>query len=479
MKKLTVAKNTTSFKLKLYFTISLLVFSILVGIIFTVIFRNYTVSMNRQDMENRANSIAENMSGYLTHNRAKSGYGAYLRFVEDIAGTNVWIIDDEYNLITGGYGKQNKEKITYSDIPKNADLLIQEAFEGEMVFSEDFSSLFGEMMLTICTPILTETGDVVGVVLLHSSVEGLNNAVYKGVLIMLLSILFSLLIVLIMSNYMTNLIIKPLNKINNMILRLSNGDYGTRVLIESDNEIGQLGDALNIMSERLEKASAESENLQKLRNDFIVNISHELRTPVTVIRGTLEAIVDEVITEPTTVAEYQRQALNEVEFLQRLVSDLLEISKLQNVDFEIVKSKVYIADVLDDVTRSARQLANKKNVSILCSSENCKIEIDGDYGRLRQMFIIILDNAIKFSPSASEIEILIKDNIIEIIDEGNGIPIDELSDIFQRFYKSRNENNRTGTGLGLAIAKEISLRHGVNLYAENSEKKGAKFVMEF
>ena len=148
--------------------------------------------------------------------------------------------------------------------------------------------------------------------------------------------------------------------------------------------------------------------------DFVANISHELKTPVTVIRGSLEALCDEVVTDSEQIKSYHRQMLNESIYLQRLISDLLDLSKLQNIDFKIEKQELNLCDILSDAIRSAGHLANEKNIEIRQIFDAQSLEVAGDYGRLRQMFLIILDNAVKFSPAGSEINVSLNNGIVSI-----------------------------------------------------------------
>ena len=129
-------------------------------------------------------------------------------------------------------------------------------------------------------------------------------------------------------------------------LELAQGNYNKKNNIELSDEIGQLANAIDFLSDKLFRASKQKEKLDQFRNDFLVNISHELRTPITIIRGSLEALVDKVVSKPEQIDEYHRQMLQESISLQRLTNDLLEISKLQNDDFTIVKEDLNLWDPL-------------------------------------------------------------------------------------------------------------------------------------
>jgi signal transduction histidine kinase len=272
---------------------------------------------------------------------------------------------------------------------------------------------------------------------------------------------------------------RPLNKMKKTAVLLASGDYSAKTDIEQKDEIGELAEALDIMSLRLFEARQESEKLEKLRREFVANISHELKTPVTVLRGSLEALCDDVVTEPLQVKSYHEQMLVETLHLQRLINDLLDLSRLQNTDFKIESSDISLCEVMSDALRSAESLAAKKGIKILKAPSEQVCAIKGDYGRLRQMLLIVLDNAVKFSPEGSEISVSLGGNILSISDRGIGIPESELPFIFDRFYKTKSEDNKSGSGLGLAIAKQIAERHGIAITAESRDGEGTTFKFVF
>ena len=225
-------------------------------------------------------------------------------------------------------------------------------------------------------------------------------------------------------------------------------------------------------------ASKESERLIQMKQDFMANISHELKTPVTVIRGSAEALCDKIITEPEQVELYHKQILNDSIMLQRLVEDLLELSRLQNTDFSVNKEKVNVCEVVSDAVHTARNLAKKKNIEVRFEMSESR-EIQGDYARLRQMFMVVLDNAIKFSNENGNVEVVCNRDFISIKDYGCGIKKEDMKYIFERFYKIDNDSNRTGTGLGLAIAWQIALRHDIEIEVVSEIGQGAEFKFIF
>ncbi len=221
-----------------------------------------------------------------------------------------------------------------------------------------------------------------------------------------------------------------------------------------------------------------------MRRDFFANVSHELRTPITVIRGYTETLADGVIEEPGQVRELHQKMLQECQGMERLVEDLFVLSKMQNPDFQIEKEPVSLTQIFGDVLRSGKMLAQKKEISVDFQAprgEPCLML--GDYGRLRQMFLVILDNAIKFSHPKGQVNIRLERRegrlLVSIQDFGVGISEEQIPYIFEKFYTSKMRQNEKGTGLGLMIARQIALRHGGDITVESEEGKGATFYFDF
>ncbi len=481
-------KNKITIKLIVYFSAALIVFSIIIGGIFMVLFKNNAVEIHKKDLESRALTIADTISelmdgtslyfgqGMGRHGGMmgmQGGLGLYIRNLDDIAMADAWIVDEELNLLITG--SMSHMQYNYADLPQDADIVVKNVFKGETTFSEGFSRLLESPALTVGTPI-TSNGEIIGALLIHSPVKGMNDAINEGFRILLFSILTALILSVFLSVAFALTFTRPLEKMKNIAAFLAAGNYSVKTGIKQNDEIGELAATMDILSQRLSESDEERNRVQKQRQDFISNISHELRTPVTVIRGSLEALSDGVVNEPEQVKEYHKQMLNESKSLERLVNDLLELSRLQNTDFRIEMQELNIRDVLKDSVRSASNLARQKNINIEFSLDRDVFLTKGDYGRLRQMFLTVIDNAIKFSYYNKSIYITLKGNQIIIKDEGIGISKEDLSNIFDRYYSVKSDENKTGTGLGLTIAKQIALRHNIEMFAESRLNEGTSFV---
>ena len=331
-----------------------------------------------------------------------------------------------------------------------------------------------ENSITVAVPI-KNAETIEGVVLLHSPVKYMSSALKSGIYTLIFSILAALILASISAVWLSISFTKPLNKIRDATIKLAQGNYEVVTNVNQSDEIGELAKSIDKLALQLDKSSKESERFEKMRQNFIANISHELRTPITVIRGSMEAICDGIISEPEQLKEYNEQILSDSIHLQRLVNDLIDLTKLQNTDFSIDKSTINLFEIVNDAVRSMKQISTKKNIKInFIVENNNEIEsylFTGDYQRIRQMIIIVLDNAIKFSKENQKINICLrkKDSTYElkIEDNGKGINPENIGEIFKRYHKSNTEENKNGMGLGLAIAKEIALRHNIEISVES------------
>ena len=480
-------KNKIRFRLLLYFSGSLLVFSLIIGFIFFALFSRYNMDVYKTELGNRAARIAGSLAGFWSGSAEKGqehgmkghgmGYGAYLRFLDDIAMTDVWVVDRNLAQITRGHGQSI---LAYKDLPPEAEDVMAAAMDGKTTFSENFGSFLGTPSITVATQIALPNGEIAGVVLLHEQLENIRGTTKSGLAILLLSMGAAIVISFFIASALAERFTKPLGKMKTAALKISGGDYTAATGVAQDDEIGELAIAFDDMAVKLDAAARESSRLENLRRDFIANISHELRTPVTVIRGSLEALCDGVVSKPDMVNEYHRQMLSESVFMERLVSDLLDLARLQNPDLAMEMKEVNLKEIAEDALRSMERFARPKKLALRLNVEGGNFTIHGDYGRLRQMLVIVLDNAIKFSPAGSAAHLDLTHTTagitLRIRDEGCGIPPDELPYIFKRFHKQRTEENKSGTGLGLAIAKQIADRHGISIKVQSEPGQGTEFL---
>ena len=228
---------------------------------------------------------------------------------------------------------------------------------------------------------------------------------------------------------------------------------------------------------------SESERLEQLRRDFVANVSHEFRTPLTVIRGSVEALVDGMVENSEDIKRYHHRILSETSGMERLVGDLLELSRLQSGKITINKNEIHISSLLTEVVKSLQTIADLKGIKILYQSGPDLPPFLGDYDRLRQLFVIFLDNAVKYSPANTLVSVesrIIENNTLSIIirDQGYGIAQNELPYIWDRFYQVDKSRQGLGTGLGLAIAKHLLELHDGRVSVQSEIGKGSEIEIK-
>ena len=488
-------KNKILRRLILYFVTSFGIFALVIGTLFTILFSQHNVHVHHAELGRRAANIADSLAELIAEDTAVNRRGrrcmqttmgsgmmgtmAFLRFIEDIAMSDVWVIDSDSEQIVFG-GRQIG--LHYRDLPTDSEDIVQQALNGDVAFCEAYNRFWNRPTITVAAPIIMHDGAIAGAVLLHSQVASVHQATGNGLTLLAYSMGIGVLVSAFVAVILSKRFTQPLNRIKKAALQISDGEYQVKTGVMQNDEIGELAVIMDDMANKLNRASQERETLDKLRKDFVANISHELRTPITVIRGSLEALIDGVVSDAAKVKEFHTEMFDECKYLERLVSDLLDLSRLQNADFAIERQLIDLKAIAEDVTRTMSRVAKQKDVRLALDYVGDSFICAGDYGRLRQMLIIVLDNAIKFSPQGGTvfIHLMAKDSTVHISirDEGQGIAPDDLPHIFERFYKQRSEQNKAGTGLGLAIAKQIADRHGAVTTASNHAGGGAEFTFE-
>lgn len=485
--KAKILKARIALKLFLFFLTALLFATAVTGGLFCFLMARHTTAIYKNDLLRKGQVMSRTLSRiYEMSTNQKRTPRHLLRNLHEIAMADVWLIDQNMEVVTmGGPGLpppppqdsgEPKELGEPPRLPPGADEVLKKAFEGQASVTEVFNPVLEIKSLTVATPVYERGGDnIVWVLLMHSPIVGLREAIMQSVRILAASAACAFLLALLAAALLSHSFTKPISKMNGAAKELAKGNYSIKTGVAEKNELGELAATLDALAVQLKDASEESARLESMRRDFIANVSHELRTPVTVIRGSLEAIVDGVVSGPKDVAEYQAQMLKETIHMQRLVNDLLELSRLQTQGFNIENEPFDIKEAAQEAAEAIQKAAAAKKVTIKIERTPGQKIIQGDSGRVRQMFMTILDNAVKFSPEGGEVLAQIGDQEISVTDKGSGIRAEDLPYIFDRFKKDSSERNKNGSGLGLAIAREIAARHNLTLTAQSPVSQDDKW----
>lgn len=481
-------RGSMAVKLMCLFALLLIAFALITGVIYNTLLRRQTIQLYSQTMQRDAYAIAQNLSELL----APTSYNAsldetrlivseetlapYLAFIEQLTNSSVYLIDTRHNVT--GYFSGVVQTLPNPQLPGYMEQTIALGFMGKTPFIR--SERGGETHLTACMPVMNAQSRVLGVVLLESTLREQGFTQVSGSSILLNSTIDALLLSFLLAFIFSRRFTRPIIALKQVALALSGGQYETRTKIRKSDEIGSLAHSMDILAEQLEQARRHAEQLRSQQQIFFSNISHELKTPVTVIRGSLEALSDGVITGEAQVQAYYRQMIAESRWLQRLIQDLLELSRLQNTEFSLNLSTVDLCELLGDVAMSAHALCERRGVLFSCTEPEVHFTLHGDYSRLRQMLLAVADNAVKFTPPGKRVSMSLSAErpVIIIEDEGAGIPQAEIAHIFDRF-RHTHDSSRESTGLGLAIVQEIARRHGIAIHVQSREGEGTRFTFAF
>lgn len=343
-----------------------------------------------------------------------------------------------------------------------------------------YDKLFGESTLSVGHPIIyvnsNHKATVIGAVFFHINMQTIMapvEYVYNSILtILLLSLAVALLLILIL----TNKIIIPLKQMNDAAKNIANGDFSTKVNIYSDDEVGELASSFNYMAEELGK-------LEELRKSFIANISHDFRSPLTSIKGFVQAMLDGTIPVDSQ-DKYLNIVLDESERLTKLTNNILDLTKMEGGEIKLDIVEFDLHEVIRKIIIGFEQRIVEKDLKINLLLIQERLIVLADIEKIQRVIYNLLDNAIKFVNNADEItvetSVVSKKALITISDTGPGIEKDSLKYVFDRFHKADKSRGRDkkGTGLGLAIVKQIIKNHGEDIIVESEVGVGTKFIFE-
>lgn len=480
-----VLGNDIVVRIYLCFTFVLVLICLLTGIIFIQLYRQNYLRSYTELLAKQGHIIAKRVSGFERNKRLErfQKYSIYIDELENAENIDVWIISNEK--AEHPLDPQYSNSADSGDLTEEMYDVINKAYGGEVSSNSSFDDVYGIAILRVAVPIFNKsTGEVSGAVMMISMIDKQTMGIDKGTYLVILSLFLSFIISYIVAFVFSQYLSKPLSKISKDINRISKGDYSSIVPKKPGTQLGRIETTLDRLAQQLGRAEKERGNLEQVRRDFFANVSHELRTPITVIRGYAETLNDGVITDAAAVEDMYQRMLTECRGMERLVGDLFILSKMQNPDFQVEKEPVSLMQIFGDINRSASVIGREKNIKFVENfPEDDPCMMLGDYLRLRQMFLVIIDNAVKFSYENGVITTSIrKENeklYISIADNGVGISKEELPYIFEKFYKSKLKQNEKGTGLGLMIARQIALKHGGELTVQSEKEHGTTFSFVF
>ncbi len=306
-----------------------------------------------------------------------------------------------------------------------------------------------------------------------------NYIMQVGSRTMVLTLFITLIVGLIIIRIITN----NYSKIISVMQKFKQGDLSARVIVQSTGDEKQLADMFNEMADILTGNIEKLKQVENLRRELIANVSHDLRTPIAIIRGYVETLQ---IKEETITPEERKRYINTVresaEKLEKLVNELFELSKLEANQVQAKKEPFIISELVSDISNKYQLIANIKNITIDTILSKELPPVFADVSLIERVMQNLIDNAMKFTPEGGKIIIktlksLEGDVEVTVSDNGIGIPETEREQIFARYYKANNFTDlKNSTGLGLAIAKKILDLHNSTLDLISKENYGSSFI---
>ncbi len=331
-----------------------------------------------------------------------------------------------------------------------------ELLKGNPVKKIGYEERFDRKIMAVVIPLL-DANRLEGIIYLYVPLAKISEVTTDfSYLFLIAAILFSI-IAIFFGTIIIRRLTKPLVAMKHAAGRVSMGDYSVIISNDSKDEIGQLAHAFNHMSDSIRK---EDER----KKEFLANVSHELRTPISYVKGYSEALVSGMVKKEEDCKKYLHLIYRESGRMERLVGDLLDLSKLDTDEYRLEKMPLPLAQLIEDCLQKYIKTFKEKNLKLSCDLDP-DIIINGDEGRIEQVLQNILDNSLHYTVSGGVKITLHKVNqgcCIVIKDTGIGIPPDDLEKIKQRFYRVNKARTRKdgGSGLGLAITEKLVNLHG-------------------
>ncbi|MGH1296793.1 ATP-binding protein [Bacillus pretiosus] len=447
-------------KVTLYFMTVIILMLVLFEVVFSASIYRYYYNGIVQYIESHAKTSTRFFSEYnsLYFIRLQEYSGDIIESFQ-LEGTELQLIDRHGTIIQSSSGQKVEGKVV---IPYSL-------LEGEM-YHQVTTTKDDVKQLEVISPLIHQ-GQTIGV-LKYTTV--LTNVNAKIIEIIMFTISVGIVIsgiVFLISRRLANSFVKPIESIIHASSQIAEGTLKKKIKEDYPGELGELAYSLNHMSNKIEKA-------EQMKNEFIASISHEIRTPLTGIKGWSETLktVDHLTEEE--IKQGMGIISGETDRLIHLVEELLDFSRLQSNHFNLYKQNVQMYDILEETIWQLTPNAEEKQIQFINTIE--RIELMGDRNRLKQIFLNIVQNAIKYSHEKGTIHIEATKNegqaVIKVKDEGIGIAKEHLSYIEQPFYQINN--NATGAGLGLAIVKKMVELHGGTLSFISKEGIGTTILIK-
>lgn len=315
--------------------------------------------------------------------------------------------------------------------------------------------------------VLLNKGQQIGIIRFISSLESTNIIIRRISFLFFLMGIIVIFISAMVSIFLANSIIKPLREVTKVAEKMANGQFKIRSYVKIDDEIKKLSDTLNYMAEEIIKK-------EQIKNDFISSVSHELRTPLTAIKGWAITLKSDEYSDDELLMDGLNIIETESDRLTQMVEDLLDFSRFISGRIILQKDEFDIINTIEMIGKQWTPRAKTNNINFVVDTNNEHIYVIGDENRIKQVLINLLDNAFKFTNENGIVRLSVSKEVnqlvLEIEDNGIGIPEEDLPNIVEKFYKGKH--SKSHSGIGLSICDEIIKLHEGKITIESEVDKG-------
>lgn len=424
--------------------------------------RNY-ISERRVRLQDSSDFIEANVKKWQRGEVSNDALLNAMNFLGKGVNNSDVILTDDRGIVYF-VSRKELESLLYTEFPMgNLDRLKK----GEVQEILGIKSPDGiENNFVYINPVISDSTYKGSVIILtpESALRNKINSVYY--LIWISSLVALIASVFIIYYFAQRILIKPLYDLNQVSKQIASGDYSKRAHISSDDEIGQVAESFNIMAESVENTEAN-------RTEFISNISHELRSPITSIKGFISGMLDGIIPKDKE-NYYLKVVYEEIQRLTRLINDLLDLSAMESGQFSMNISEVDLNEIIRTALIKFETKINEKKLKVDVTLDSEYLYVAADKDRLIQVVTNLLDNSIKHCPDGAQIEVNTKVKgkkvTVSIYNDGTPISESDRKNIWNRFYKAdKSRTKKESTGLGLPIVRNILAQHGESAWVENKE----------
>ncbi|MFL0195138.1 ATP-binding protein [Clostridium sp. WILCCON 0269] len=458
-------------KLVAAFTAIIIVSFVMTAAFLSYWFESYYFEQRKSELLKESQFIKYKALQYLEGDVTSDEINETLAYIGNYLSADIWLVDN-YGFVYSVSKSEHKELTSTPKQIVTKDL--EDLRENKTVDkTESYSDIFVAPVHTFEIPIFSK-GVFKGAIIMHTSINELKEPLKRVYEIIWVSAVFAIVICCVVIYYLSQrIIIHPLKKINYVADKISKGEVEKRVYIDSNDEIGELGKSFNSMADSLEQ-------VEKNRRQFISNVSHEIRSPLTSIKGFIGGMIDGVI--PGEKQNYYLSVTySEIQRLTRLVNDLLDLSAIEAGQFKLRIEKLDINEIIRLCVIKFETKIKDKRLKVDVVMENNKLYVAADRDRINQVVTNLIDNAVKYVNEGGNIKISTKTKgekaFISVYNDGAGIPELELKHIWDRFYKlDKSRTSKVSTGLGLSIVRSILTQLGEDIWVENKESGGIIFA---